>query len=1025
MGKRRIKQSNSAVSEVLDTVLLLGIAIALFSVVSIVALSYPFQPSTPSTNIIGFVDGNNIILEHRGGEPLSLDTKILIKIGDQEYSPTAKDNLSDTNGDGHWNLDERFVFNPGYDISNADIGVTVVDVASNSVVMMAGGIQGEGTTIPSLETHVNPITPYNQGSSPFLITATGDSGLNSVTLWYRWSKDNTSWNGGSRDWHNDSVDSAGSNVDGSLDKGTETSFLNAQEIARDGDYMTVQEANQGNENYNYVDAQSSLHPPTDIGTHSSFAEMQDFDGSYDTLSEKNTTTPTIDYVDVANANNKGTHSDFTAEQSGPNGVFDTLSEGNTGSSSTTKLIDNQSFEGTWPPTGWSETGDGNWNRESDQVYHGTYSADWDDDGSGYLYSPTMSCSGSSSIYVSFYFKEEVSDSDEFRLYFRDADGNYDLIENLGSYPSGWNHWTMTITDSQYFSSNFQIGWRARNVDSGEHIYVDLVYVTKTVVTPNYELNLEVQWTSVDYTLPNERLSIYAGTMASEDIKVDIWNTTTSNWDNALSDLTTGWNNISVTKWLTSSTFTIRYRDGTPTSDSTPSTWQIDVTLLRLLGNTNYQLDLEVQWTSADYDETNEYLCIYGGTQDSESLRVDVWNGAWTNVISDLSAGWNNVSVSSYLTSSNFEIRFVDTTQSGDTSQSSWQVEGVLLHTWSVATNYQIDFEYQWTGAYFNSQSETLCMYIGSHTGSETLNVNYRSGSSWTSLGTITAAGWNNFTATGLTSSTYTIQLIGATETSDISQDTWTVDCMFLKTYNTSGGSNGHDWMIWYNITNPDTVSPWSWSFNFPDGKGYYEFYSIGRYGGNTEAAPAVADARCHYTPLPLSVILRPNAAGSTTDLSRSGSGGSNWDRVDEVTSDEDSTYVYSNNDGSFRTDTYNLENPSLTGTITKVTVYINVRRNSESGGPTSQVSARTATRISSGSIEYGATTPDLSTSWTTYSTEYTTKQGNLGSGSWTWTDINNLQIGVSLRSQNDYYSWNDHWSWAWCTQVWVEVTYTS
>jgi hypothetical protein len=174
---------------------------------------------------------------------------------------------------------------------------------------------------------------------------------------------------------------------------------------------------------------------------------------------------------------------------------------------------------------------------------------------------------------------------------------------------------------------------------------------------------------------------------------------------------------------------------------------------------------------------------------------------------------------------------------------------------------------------------------------------------------------------------------------------------------------------------------------------------------------------------PQTITLRPNADGSTEDLSDNVPGmDDNWQYVDEETAD--SYYVYSDNDGNWRGDTYNLLNPSQSGTITKVTVYINVRRESESGGPTSQVSARTAIRIGSGSIEYGSTSPDLSTSWITYSTEYATKTGNLGSGSWTWTDINNLQIGVSLRSQNDYYSWNNHWSWAQCTQVWVVVTYT-
>jgi len=99
---------------------------------------------------------------------------------------------------------------------------------------------------------------------------------------------------------------------------------------------------------------------------------------------------------------------------------------------------------------------------------------------------------------------------------------------------------------------------------------------------------------------------------------------------------------------------------------------------------DYELDLEVGWTAADYDEVNEYLCIYAGTQAAEALMVDVWNGAsWTNVIADLTASsWNNVSVSTYLTGSTFEIRFIDGDQANDGAQDTWDIDAVLLHTWT-------------------------------------------------------------------------------------------------------------------------------------------------------------------------------------------------------------------------------------------------------------------------------------------------------------------------------------------------------
>lgn len=98
----------------------------------------------------------------------------------------------------------------------------------------------------------------------------------------------------------------------------------------------------------------------------------------------------------------------------------------------------------------------------------------------------------------------------------------------------------------------------------------------------------------------------------------------------------------------------------------------------------YKLDLEVQWTNADYDEANEELCIYVGTTAAENILVDVWDGSqWQNVFSDLSAtSWNNVSVNAYLTGPMFTIRFRGGLDTSDANQDSWQIDTVLLLTWT-------------------------------------------------------------------------------------------------------------------------------------------------------------------------------------------------------------------------------------------------------------------------------------------------------------------------------------------------------
>ena len=115
--------------------------------------------------------------------------------------------------------------------------------------------------------------------------------------------------------------------------------------------------------------------------------------------------------------------------------------------------------------------------------------------------------------------------------------------------------------------------------------------------------------------------------------------------------------------------------------------------MRLI-DTNYMMEIEVQFTGANYTQDNEELCIYTGTQDAESLTIEVWDGSWKQVASFLSASsWNNISVATYLISSTLTVRFKGGTDTGDASESTWQIDSVLLHTWN-GTNYEIQWEHQ-------------------------------------------------------------------------------------------------------------------------------------------------------------------------------------------------------------------------------------------------------------------------------------------------------------------------------------------
>ena len=195
---------------------------------------------------------------------------------------------------------------------------------------------------------------------------------------------------------------------------------------------------------------------------------------------------------------------------------------------------------------------------------------------------------------------------------------------------------------------------------------------------------------------------------------------------------------------------------------------------------SYQLDLEVQFTSVDYDEINEYLCIYVGSTDAENITVDYWTGSgWSNLLTDLAPNtWNNVTVS--LTSATFTIRVVDGTPNGDTNQDSWQIDACLVHVWGDPQNWELDLEVQFTDFIDFLATEKLCIYAGT-LGAEDLNVDFWNGTGWENLATdLTANSWNNYTVS-LTSPTFTIRFKDGTNVGDTTtQDQWQIDASLLR-----------------------------------------------------------------------------------------------------------------------------------------------------------------------------------------------------------------------------------------------------
>ena len=93
---------------------------------------------------------------------------------------------------------------------------------------------------------------------------------------------------------------------------------------------------------------------------------------------------------------------------------------------------------------------------------------------------------------------------------------------------------------------------------------------------------------------------------------------------------------------------------------------------------NYHLDLEAQFTTVNNYATFTQLQIQTGTFSSpaETITVDYWNGGWVSLGTLTSNTLNTFTVT--LTSNAYQIKFVDGTQTGDTVQSTWQIDSVCL-----------------------------------------------------------------------------------------------------------------------------------------------------------------------------------------------------------------------------------------------------------------------------------------------------------------------------------------------------------
>ncbi|MHA2402659.1 MAG: LamG-like jellyroll fold domain-containing protein, partial [Candidatus Kariarchaeaceae archaeon] len=229
-------------------------------------------------------------------------------------------------------------------------------------------------------------------------------------------------------------------------------------------------------------------------------------------------------------------------------------------------------------------------------------------------------------------------------------------------------------------------------------------------------------------------------------------------------------------------------DGNDASSGGVTSFSTDVNPSYIISDAG--LDQELQWTTVPYTTTSAELAIYTGVTGAEDIVVEVWNGAqWDSLLSDLTPNsWNNISVASYIISSNFTIRFTDGTPGAD-ALDSWQIDVALLHY----LNYQLDWEHQVQSV--NTIKENFILTIFGSSSDNTDDFEVQMWNETTSTWTQSFSGpqskigqtaqWYNYTLSGngVIGSTITWRYIGDNETADHIQTTLIIDYAGIATYN--------------------------------------------------------------------------------------------------------------------------------------------------------------------------------------------------------------------------------------------------
>ncbi len=182
-------QDRSAVSSIIGTMLLLIIAVSLFSTVYYFVLTMDVTQSTPAVNIVGVIsEDNNLILTHFGGKSIQPEDTILINIEGTQKVISIPDYLDDSNNNNLWDLGETISYSPPSITNNSQVEITIINNDTNSISLIStlqrGNLLSKPFVFTKSATEISPTSAtmnleYNfrdeEGTIHFEYKKSGDS----------------------------------------------------------------------------------------------------------------------------------------------------------------------------------------------------------------------------------------------------------------------------------------------------------------------------------------------------------------------------------------------------------------------------------------------------------------------------------------------------------------------------------------------------------------------------------------------------------------------------------------------------------------------------------------------------------------------------------------------------------------------------------------------------------------------------------------------------------------------------------